>query len=213
MRGLTGVAVAAMLLSGQVRAQEACWRDAEHAAVKLKALKTMLMVGALMCRKTNPEVVGGYNAFVTQNKAKLDAAATAVKLRFVKTAGTAKSSEAYSKFDTQLANAFAIEASRVGPDYCDQAVNAATLAVDAAAVDTLAGGMMLPAEVKACTVPAPAPAAQPVVAAASTTGAASAVATEPLPAAPAAPVEATPVSDPVQPQDQTGASPAPSIRL
>jgi hypothetical protein len=80
-----------------------CWYPNEARAAQLRGLQTMLMVGALQCRFTQPSAVDLYNDFIGRQRAFLDANNRVLKSRFFREDG-AHGARAYDRYNTGLAN-------------------------------------------------------------------------------------------------------------
>jgi hypothetical protein len=120
---VSGAAVLALALSAAltaaapVMAQEQCWNARTLRAAKVRDLQTLMMVGALQCRTSHPEVLTRYNEVVRTHRAALVAHNDVLKAHFVAGDGVAVGQRAYDRFTTMLANGHAANAS--GPGFCD----------------------------------------------------------------------------------------------
>ena len=107
----------------QARAAD-CYTPAETAAVHVRMLQSELMVAALACRDSNPELgmIAGYNDFVHRLSPSLVRNSKLLQSHFRKTYGAA-GEHRFEAFETALANA-ASKQSMASSTYCE---NAATL--------------------------------------------------------------------------------------
>ena len=107
----------------QARAAD-CYTPAETAAVHVRMLQSELMVAALACRDSNPELgmIAGYNEFVHRLSPSLVRNSKLLQSHFKKTYGSA-GEHRFEAFETALANA-ASKQSMASSTYCE---NAATL--------------------------------------------------------------------------------------
>ncbi|MBI0435314.1 hypothetical protein [Roseomonas sp. KE0001] len=116
LHGLTGLLTAATLLAGTgaMATSFRCATPEQQAMFEIAALKTELMVIATTCNTEAP-----YNAFITRYKPVLSSNDMAVIGHF-----TARDRRAGQRendvFITNLANARAQEANRVGADFCSR---------------------------------------------------------------------------------------------
>lgn len=83
-----------------------CWDRQEVEALKVQRFKTMLLVAALNCRERQPWIMADYNAFVSANRDLLAAKLSVVRQHFIRSYGAADGLNAYSSFETNLANSF-----------------------------------------------------------------------------------------------------------
>jgi len=111
-----GVAIGPVM---QARAAD-CYTPAETAAVHVRMLQSELMVAALACRDSNPELgmVAGYNDFVRRLSPALVRNSKLLQSHFKKAYG-ASGENRFAGFETSLANA-ASKQSMVG-GYCESA--------------------------------------------------------------------------------------------
>lgn len=116
---LAALAVAALPLS---QAWSACYSAVEATAVHVKMLQYELMVGALACRESNPELamMQQYNTFVTRNSDWLVGHGRILQSHFEKHYGK----QHKRQLDT-LVTALANDASKrsMTDRYCDSAAN------------------------------------------------------------------------------------------
>ncbi|MBV8537046.1 MAG: hypothetical protein JO128_15705 [Alphaproteobacteria bacterium] len=112
----------AVALAVQARAD--CYTPAESAAVHVRMLQSELMVAALACRDSNPELgmIAGYNDFVRRLSPSLVRNSKLLQSHFRKTYGSA-GEHRFEAFETALANA-ASKQSMASSTYCE---NSATL--------------------------------------------------------------------------------------
>jgi hypothetical protein len=115
-----GVAVSPV---AQARAAD-CYTPAETAAVHVRMLQSELMVAALACRDSNPELgmISGYNDFVRRLSGPLVRNSKLLQAHFKKAYGAA-GEHRFEAFETALANA-ASKSSMASSTYCE---NASTL--------------------------------------------------------------------------------------
>lgn len=146
---VSGAAVLALALSAALTAatpamaQEQCWSGRTMRAAKVRDLQTLMMVGALQCRASHPEVLARYNDVVRTHRAALVAHNDVLKAHFVAGDGVAVGQRAYDRFTTMLANGHAANAS--GPGFCDAVRSLAGEAHRASAeeLERLAESMMV----------------------------------------------------------------------
>lgn len=112
-----GVAVSPVT---QARAAD-CYSPAETVAVHVRMLQSELMVAALACRDSNPELglIAGYNDFVHRLSASLVRNSKLLQSHFKKTYG-ASGEHRFEAFETALANA-ASKQSMASSTYCENA--------------------------------------------------------------------------------------------
>ena len=126
VRSIAVWAVTCGLVAGPVMQARAadCYTPAETAAVDVRMLQSELMVAALACRDSNPELgmVAGYNEFVRRLSAPLVRNSKLLQSHFKKAYG-ASGEHRFEAFETALANA-ASKSSMASNTYCE---NAATL--------------------------------------------------------------------------------------
>jgi hypothetical protein len=105
----------------QARAAD-CYTPAETAAVHVRMLQSELMVAALACRDSNPELgmVAGYNDFVRRLNAPLVRDSKLLQSHFKKAYG-ASGERRFAALETALANA-ASQQSMASSTYCENAV-------------------------------------------------------------------------------------------
>lgn len=134
---------AALTAAAPAMAQEQCWNGRTLRAAKVRDLQTLMMVGALQCRSTHPEVLARYNEVVRTHRAALVAHNDVLKAHFVAGDGVAIGQRAYDRFTTMLANGHAANASGAG--FCDAVHSLAAEAgrASAAELDRLAETMMV----------------------------------------------------------------------
>jgi hypothetical protein len=118
LSGLTAAALLAAPLSDAVAA--ACYTQAEATAVQVRMLQSELMVGALACRDSNPELgmIGQYNEFVRRVSDRLVSHSKILQARFQKTFG-AEGHRRLEAFVTALANDASKRSMTAG--YCQNA--------------------------------------------------------------------------------------------
>lgn len=163
-RGLAGLLMLSTLCAstGALAAPFRCPSEEQQKMFELSALKTELMVVATTC-----DTEDAYNAFITRYRPVLSENDHSV-IRHFTSRDRRAGQKANDTFITNLANARAQEANRVGADYCARNAqlfkevmslpSAAELAPYAAAKD------LLPASLGSCT-PSATPAAAPARAA------------------------------------------------
>ena len=136
----------------------ACYTPSEMTAVEVRMLQSELMVAALACRDSNPELgmVAQYNDFTHRLSDRLVRESKVLQAHFRRAYGAAGVSR-FAAFETALAND-ASKRSMVSAGYCQQA---ATLFREAATVQhgnldqfAAARAMELGLPVRACTATA-----------------------------------------------------------
>jgi hypothetical protein len=160
-RALAGVLMVSTLVAstGAMAAPFRCADEESQRMFELSALKTELMVVATTCDTEDP-----YNAFIRRYQSQLSGNDMAV-IRHFTVRDRRAGQRANDTFITNLANARAQEANRVGADFCNRNAvmfkevmalpSAAELGPYAASKD------LLPASLGACVQSASAPAATP----------------------------------------------------
>lgn len=111
MKKLLAGVLAGATLAGQ--AQAACWTPRQVAAAQIRDLDAMLMVAALRCRSSNPEVVARYNGFVQADRAALQQVNTTLKGHFAAQVGAKASLDAFDGYVTKVANKYGAGAERL----------------------------------------------------------------------------------------------------
>lgn len=154
-----GLLAATLLAAPAAQAVTRCGSAAEQAIFEVQALKTELMVVATACREEDK-----YNAFVQRYRAELLAADRGMGQHFARTKGRA-GQRAHDAYVTNLANARATEAQRLGSDHCQRNVGlfgeVMALPQPRDIADYAAGKDMVPASLGACEAPPPTPARAP----------------------------------------------------
>jgi hypothetical protein len=125
LRGVLGLAAAALLYAQPASAAMACWDEHETAAAKIRDLQSRLMVATLRCRAIGIDVLTAYNDFVKINRATLQEANGVIKAQFDRGYGR-EGPTAYDSFTTAMANEY-------GADATDQSVCDQTAAIAAEA--------------------------------------------------------------------------------
>jgi hypothetical protein len=133
-KGLKAAAAAALIMLAAVEpasAQMACWNTEQAAAARVRDLQSRLMVATLRCRAIGEDVLAPYNAFVTVNRATLQAANGVLKAQFASGFG-GDGERAYDSFTTSLANEYGAEATtaEICADTADAALEASEAAGD-----------------------------------------------------------------------------------
>jgi len=164
------------LLSSTAYAADSCWYPNEAKAAQLRDFHTMLMVGALQCRVSNPQSIVLYNEFVGKQRGALDANAAILKTHFLREEGIQLGQSAYDRFATSRANGHSAKAS--APDFCGNVDSFMRMATAASQPDLLilaqslspapASGACPPSNYAASEPVAVATAAEPAVATATT---------------------------------------------
>jgi hypothetical protein len=119
---LSTVAAVSMVLTPlQAVSAAACYTPAEATAVHVRMLQSELMVAALACRDSNPELglIGGYNEFMHKFSDRLVNHSRALQAHFQKNYG-AQGRSRLDAFITSLANT-ASKQSMTSPGYCNEA--------------------------------------------------------------------------------------------
>ena len=96
-----------------------CYSPAETSAVEVRMLQSELMVAALACRDSNPELgmIAGYNDFVHRLSRPLVQNSRLLQAHFKKAYG-ASGEHRFEAFETELANA-ASKRSMASSSYCE----------------------------------------------------------------------------------------------
>src|SRR5882757_3467924 len=118
-RGLTSLTALTLALASISGAGAAnCYGPAEATAVQVRMLQSELMVGALACRDSNPELgmIEQYNAFIHRLGDRLVSHSKILQAHFLKQYGPA-SKRQMDTFVTALAND-ASTRSMTAPNYC-----------------------------------------------------------------------------------------------
>ena len=102
---LVAALVACGLGSGQAHARSACWFPEERDAAQVRALQTMLMVGALHCRAHDGLAAEAYNRFVTAQRERLQRHDETLGRRFRRVHGRGARVE-QDRYVTDLANLY-----------------------------------------------------------------------------------------------------------
>lgn len=148
-----GLLAALLLAAPAAEAITRCGSAAEQAIFEVQALKTELMVVATACREETR-----YNAFVERYRAELLAADRGMGQHFARTKGRT-GQRAHDAYVTNLANARATEAQRLGSDHCPRNVGlfgeVMALPQPRDIADYAAGKDMVPASLGACEPPPP----------------------------------------------------------
>ena len=110
---IISAALASVALTTQAFAAGVCSRAEETAGVKAEILQQQLMVAAYSCH-----LEGSYNAFVVNYRPDLIAADGAAQSLFQR--ASARGSDDYQTFKTQMANDFSMDYQKQD-DYCDNA--------------------------------------------------------------------------------------------
>jgi hypothetical protein len=119
MRSVAACAVALSVAAGSVAVRAAdCYSPAERSAVEVRMLQSELMVAALACRDSNPELgmIAGYNDFVKRLSDRLVHNSKLLQAHFKKEYG-ASGEHRFEAFETELANA-ASKRSMASSSYC-----------------------------------------------------------------------------------------------
>lgn len=107
-------------------AQANCWTPKAVAAAQIRELDAMLMVSALRCRFTHPQVLARYNAFVVAERPTLQLVNAELKAHFAQQVGTRGALDAYDRFSTQLANKYGAGVDGLACDDMEAIVGAAS---------------------------------------------------------------------------------------
>lgn len=81
-----------------------CWQEREAAAAQIQGFKTMLLVGALHCRDSQPYIMADYNDFVRAQRGFIAANAQLIRDRFVRRHGPTYGINAYTDYETMVGN-------------------------------------------------------------------------------------------------------------
>jgi hypothetical protein len=125
MRGVLGLAAAALLYAQPASAAMSCWDEHETAAAKIRDLQSRLMVATLRCRAIGIDVLTAYNDFVRINRTTLQQANGVIKAQFDRGYGL-EGPRFYDSFTTAMANEY-------GGDATSDAVCEQTAAIAAEA--------------------------------------------------------------------------------
>jgi hypothetical protein len=110
---IISAALATVAMTAQAFAAGVCSRADETAGVKAEILQQQLMVAAYSCH-----LEGAYNAFVVNYRPDLIAADGAAQSLFQR--ASARGTDEYQSFKTQMANDFSMDYQNQG-DFCDNA--------------------------------------------------------------------------------------------
>jgi hypothetical protein len=105
-----------------------CWNQDEATAARVQRFKTMLLVGALHCRQSQPYIMVDYNRFLSSQRAFINASAQVLRDRFERRFGAAYGLTAYSDYETALGNHMA--RADFTPGRCDEIADYARIAAD-----------------------------------------------------------------------------------
>ena len=105
-----------------------CWNQDEATAARVQRFKTMLLVGALHCRQSQPYIMVDYNRFLSTQRAFINASAQVLRDRFERRFGAAYGLTAYSDYETALGNHMA--RADFTPGRCDEIADYARIAAD-----------------------------------------------------------------------------------
>jgi hypothetical protein len=101
------VAACCSLLFGSAASQadDGCWRKRELEAAQVRAFQTMLMVGALRCRRYYQPAADAYNWFVERQRDRLKGHVKTLERHFERQDGE-EAAAANDRFNTALANQY-----------------------------------------------------------------------------------------------------------
>jgi hypothetical protein len=128
LRGVLGLAAAALLYAQPASAAMACWDVHETAAAKIRDLQSRLMVATLRCRAMGIDVLTAYNDFVRINRSTLQEANGVIKAQFDQGYGL-EGQRFYDSFTTAMANHYGGDAT--SDSICDETAAVAAEAVAA----------------------------------------------------------------------------------
>ena len=154
MRRLFAGLIASLMIAQPTIAAERCAVSAEQSMFELAALKAELLVVAISCQRND-----SYNAFVQRYRTTLMALDKELNAHFKRHNG-ARWQKVADDFTTEMANARATLASRLGTDLCPR--NSAlfsevmSLSGPADLPAYAAGKDLVPAAMTSCTTPKPA---------------------------------------------------------
>jgi hypothetical protein len=105
LRGVLGLAAAALVYAQPASAAMSCWDEHETAAAKIRDLQSRLMVATLRCRAIGIDVLTAYNDFVRINRTALQQANGVIKAQFDRGYGR-EGERFYDSFTTAMANEY-----------------------------------------------------------------------------------------------------------
>jgi hypothetical protein len=129
LKGVLGLAAAALLYAQPAAAAMSCWDQHETAAAKIRDLQSRLMVATLRCRAIGIDVLTAYNDFVRINRSTLQEANGVIKAQFDRGYGL-DGERFYDSFTTAMANHYG--ADETSGTVCEET---AEIAAEAAAAD------------------------------------------------------------------------------
>ena len=106
LKGVLGLAAAALLVPQPADAAMSCWNRDQAAAAKIRNLQSQLMVATMRCKAMGIDVLTDYNDFVRVNRSTLQAANGVIKAQFADGFGAEEAQTFYDRFTTALANAY-----------------------------------------------------------------------------------------------------------
>ncbi len=109
LKGVLGLAAAALLYAPPASAAMSCWDVHETAAAKIRDLQSRLMVATLRCRAMGIDVLTAYNDFVRINRSTLQEANGVIKAQFDQGYGR-EGTRFYDSFTTAMANHYGADA-------------------------------------------------------------------------------------------------------
>jgi hypothetical protein len=128
LKGVLGLAAAALIQAQPASAAMSCWNEQERAAAKIRDLQSRLMVATLRCRAMGIDVLNTYNDFVRTNRSTLQQANGVIKAQFDRGYGP-EGQRFYDSFTTAMANRYGADAT--SGEICEETAGVAAEAVAA----------------------------------------------------------------------------------
>ena len=128
LKGVLGLAAAALVYAQPASAAMSCWNEHETAAAKIRDLQSRLMVATLRCRAMGIDVLTAYNDFVRINRSTLQEANGVIKAQFDRGYGR-DGQRFYDSFTTAMANQYGADAT--SGQVCEETAAVAAEAVAA----------------------------------------------------------------------------------
>ncbi len=128
LKGVLGLAAAALVYAQPASAAMSCWNEHETAAAKIRDLQSRLMVATLRCRAIGIDVLTAYNDFVRINRSTLQQANGVIKAQFDRGYGR-DGQRFYDSFTTAMANQYGADAT--SGSVCEETAAVAAEAVAA----------------------------------------------------------------------------------
>src|SRR5688500_19616430 len=128
LKGVLGLAAAALVYAQPAAAAMSCWNERETAAAKIRDLQSRLMVATLRCRAIGIDVLTAHNDFVRINRSTLQEANGVIKAQFDRGYGR-EGQRCYDSFTTAMANQYGADAT--SGQACQETASVAAEAVAA----------------------------------------------------------------------------------